>query len=40
MSSIFIQGGTKSLDRIAEDVKKNNKKVFITEKQLISLKNG
>lgn len=35
LSSMFIQGGRKSLNRIAESVKKlNGKKVFITEAQL------
>lgn len=41
MSSIFIQGGERSLDMIAEErKKKNGKKVYINENQLIKLKYG
>jgi hypothetical protein len=32
--SIFIQGGTKSLDKIAEGTQKSKKKVYITESQV------
>jgi len=40
MASIFVQGGTKALSRIAEEIKRNSKKIYITENQLISLNNG
>lgn len=40
MASIFIQGGSKALSRIAEEIKRDGKKVYITEKQLINLKHG
>ena len=41
MSSIFIQGGKRSLDMIAEErKKKNGKKVYINENQLVKLKYG
>jgi len=40
LSSIFVVGGSKSLDRIAEEIKKNSKKIYITEEQLIKLNNG
>jgi hypothetical protein len=40
MASIFIQGGTKALSRIAEEIKRSGKKVYITEEQLINLNNG
>ena len=40
LASIFIQGGSKVLTRISEEINKNNKKVYITEEQLINLKNG
>lgn len=38
--SIFIQGGTKSLDKIAEHTQKSKKKIYITEKQIVRLKHG
>jgi hypothetical protein len=38
MASIFIQGGSKALTNIAENIEKtNNKKVYITEKQMVKL---
>lgn len=37
LASIFIHGGSKVLSKISEDIKRNNKKVYITEKQIISL---
>ena len=38
MASIFIQGGSSSLSRIAEDIKREKgKKVYITEKQINKL---
>ena len=40
MSSIFITGGRSSLNRISESVKRNKKKIYITENQIIRLKNG
>ena len=40
MASIFIQGGSKALSKIAECAKANNKKVYITEEQLIKLNDG
>ena len=40
MASIFIQGGSDSLSRIAESVKHNSRKIYITEKQIINLKHG
>ena len=40
LSSIFVVGGSKSLDRIAEEIKRSGKKVYITEEQLIKLNNG
>ena len=40
LSSIFVQGGSKALDRIAEEIKRNNKKVYITEKQILKLQDG
>lgn len=40
MASIFIQGGSKVLSKIAEEIKRDGKKVYITEKQLINLKHG
>lgn len=40
MASIFIQGGSKALSSIAEEIEKNKKKVYITEKQIIKLRNG
>lgn len=40
MASIFIQGGSKALSRIAEEIKRDGKKIYITEKQIIRLKNG
>jgi len=38
--SIFIQGGTKSLDKIAEHTQKSKKKIYITERQIIKLRHG
>ena len=38
MASIFVQGGSKALSRIAEEFKRNPKKIYITEKQIV--KNG
>ena len=38
--SIFIQGGTKSLDKIAEHTQKSKKKVYITERQIVKLRHG
>lgn len=35
LSSIFIGGGDESLDKIAEEFKRNTKKVYITEKQIV-----
>lgn len=40
LASIFIQGGSQVLTKISEEINKNNKKVYITEEQLINLKNG
>jgi hypothetical protein len=40
MASIFIQGGSKALSRIAEEIKRDGKKIYITAKQLINLKHG
>ena len=40
MASIFVVGGSKSLDRIAEEIKRSGKKVYITEEQLIKLNDG
>jgi hypothetical protein len=40
MTSIFVVGGSKSLDRIAEEIKRSGKKVYITEEQLIKLNDG
>ena len=40
LASIFIQGGSKVLTRISEEINKNNKKVYITEKQITKLRNG
>ena len=38
--SIFIQGGTSSLNKIAEEINRNGKKIYINENQLMNLKNG
>jgi len=38
--SIFIQGGTKSLDKIAEHTQKSKKKIYITERQIVKLSHG
>ena len=38
--SIFIQGGTKSLDKIAEHTQKSKKKIYITERQIVKLRHG
>ena len=40
MASIFIQGGSQALSRIAEEIERKGKKIYITEKQIIKLKNG
>lgn len=40
ISSVFIQGGTRSLDKIAEHKKRNPRKVYITEKQIVKLRHG
>lgn len=40
LASIFIQGGSKSLSRLAEHKKTANKKIYITEKQIVNLKHG
>ena len=40
MASIFIQGGSKVLSKIAEEIERNGRKIYITEKQLINLKHG
>lgn len=40
MASIFIQGGSKVLSKIAEEIKRDGKKVYITEEQLIKLRHG
>ena len=40
MASIFVVGGNKALNQIAEEIKKSGKKVYITEEQLIKLNDG
>jgi hypothetical protein len=40
MASIFIQGGSKALSRIAEEIERSGKKIYINENQLIKLKYG
>ena len=40
MASIFVVGGSKALNQIAEEIKKSGKKVYITEEQLIKLNDG
>ena len=40
MSSIFIVGGRSSLNRIAEEKKRNTRKIYINENQILKLKNG
>lgn len=40
MASIFIDGGSKALSRIAEHKSRNNKKVYITERQIQKLSYG
>ena len=40
MASIFIQGGSQALSRIAEEIERKGKKIYITEKQIIKLKHG
>jgi hypothetical protein len=37
MSSIFVQGGTKSLDWVSEQIKRNKKKIYMTEAQVARL---
>lgn len=39
LSSIFIQGGSSSLTKISESIKRNKKKIYISEKQIVRLKN-
>jgi hypothetical protein len=36
--SIFIQGGTSSLNKIAEEINRNSRKIYINENQLMKLK--
>ena len=38
MASIFIQGGSKTLSKIAEHVQKSKKKIYINEKKLLKVK--
>jgi hypothetical protein len=38
LSSIFIQGGKSSLNRISEEISRNGKKITLTENQLLVLK--
>lgn len=38
LSSIFIQGGRSSLNRISEEISRNGKKITLTENQLLILK--
>lgn len=40
MASIFVQGGSRALSRIAENTKKNKRKVYMTEGQIVNLKYG
>ena len=40
MSSIFIQGGSRALSAISEEIKRNSKKIYINENQLIKLRYG
>lgn len=40
MASIFVQGGSKALSRIAEEVNKSKKKIYISEKKLLDIKNN
>lgn len=40
MASIFIQGGSKALSKIAEHKNRNDKKIYLTEKQIVKIKNG
>jgi len=40
MASIFIQGGSKVLSKIAEHKNRNDKKIYLTEKQIVKIKNG
>ena len=40
MASIFIQGGSKALSKIAEETKKDAKKIYISEKKLLDIKNN
>lgn len=40
MASIFVQGGTKALSRISEEINRKNKKIYITEKQILKLQDG
>ena len=38
LASIFIQGGSKTLTRISEEIEKKGKKIFVNENQLLVLK--
>lgn len=38
MASIFIAGGSKALSKIAEEIKRNSKKIIVNENQLLALK--
>jgi len=40
LSSIFVVGGSKALSRIAEEIERSGKKIYINENQLIKLKYG
>ena len=40
MASIFIQGGSKALSAISEEIKRSGKKVYINENQLMKLSYG
>jgi len=40
MASIFVQGGSKALSKIAEETKKDAKKIYISEKKLLDIKNN
>ena len=40
MASIFIQGGSRALSAISEEIKRNSKKIYINENQLMKLRYG
>ena len=40
LSSIFIQGGSKILSKISEEIKRNGKKIYISEGQIVNIKNS